>query len=177
MLLTLFASVQNVPAAPPSPQSFVPNRAATPRMVLLNNMKANISNGVRDVVYVWNRRYSSPEKQVADLLRIFKYLSDAPVMPRQMLLNETFELDKVMKTERLLDALETYQKELNRSYRTLFDYSSLIVGTKEGNIMKTYKKLLRDMEKMVDSYNHLARVVNREYRKKVMPYYRLDLKK
>ena len=166
-----------VAAVPPTPQTFVPNRAAEPSRILIGNMKANISNGVRDVVYVWNHSYSEPALQIADLMKIFKYLSDSPVMPKQMLMNETFRLHQVMDTKKMLKALDRYQKDVNRVYRTLFEYSSLIVGTKVGDITKEYKAMSRDMNRMVKSYNSLAKVTNGQYRSKVMPYYSLNLRK
>ncbi len=98
-------------------------------------------------------------------------------MPKQMLENEQFQLYRVLDTKKMIKALDRFQADLNKTYKTLFEYSSLIVGSKDGSMNKVHKALFRDMKRMVKSYNHLAQVTNKQYRKKVMPYYKLDYKK
>ena len=164
-------------AEPPRPHTFVPNRGIKPSQILAGNMKANISTGVRDVIYIWNRNYADPSRQIAELMKRFRTLSDTPVVPRQMLMNEQFELDRVLDTKRMLKVVERFQRDLNRTHRALFEYMSLIIGSKEGSLNGAYKSLLKEMNRMVDSYNRLAEETNREYRQKVMPYYRLNYKK
>ena len=141
------------------------------------NMKANISNGVRDMIYVWNRKYSKPVRQLSDLMKIFKYLSDSPVIPKQMLMNQEFELYRVLDTGKMIKVLDRFQEDTNKAYRSLFEYMSLVIGSKQGSMNKAYKELLKDMKRMVESYNRLAKETNRQYRQKVMPYYRLNYKK
>ena len=164
-------------SAPPNPHTFVPNRGAKPSQLMAINMQENIGHGVRDVIYVWNRKYANPAKQIADLLKIFKYLSDAPVVPKQMLLNSQFELYRILDTKRMLKVLDQFQKDLNQAYRALFEYMSVIIGSRQGSMNKSYKVVLQKMNRMVDSYNRLAKETNRQYRQKVMPYYALNYKK
>jgi hypothetical protein len=140
-------------------------------------MKKNISNSVKEVIIVWNRRYKDPMKQILDLMLIFKSLSNAPGLPRQMLMNKEFELDRVLRTKPLIKALERFQKTANKTYQTLFEYSSLIIGSKQGSMNDAYRELLKDMKYVVSDYNRLAQVANKEYRQKVMPYFKLDYKK
>lgn len=173
----LLFSALPILAAPPNPHTFVPNRGIKPSKVMAVYMKGTITKGVRDVIYVWNRTYSAPARQIADLMNLFKYLSDSPVMPKQMLENEQFQLYRVLDTKKMIKALDRFQADLNKTYKTLFEYSSLIVGSKDGSMNKVHKALFRDMKRMVKSYNHLAQVTNKQYRKKVMPYYKLDYKK
>lgn len=175
--LALLFSTQFVLAAPPKPNTFVPNRGIKPSKVLAANMKAGISNGVRKMIYIWNLTYKDPTRQIADLMRLFKYLSDTPVMPKQMLENETFELYRVVNTKKMIKALDRFQKDTNRTYKSLFEYSSYIIGSKDGDLNKAYRAVTRDMKRMVKSYNHLAQVTNKQYRRKVMPYYALNQKK
>ena len=177
VVFSLFFSTLSVVAAPPNPHTFVPNRGVKPSKVMAAYMKGNITKGVHDVIYVWNRSYSVPVQQIGDLVRIFKYLSDSPVMPKQMLKNEEFQLYRVLNTKKMIKALDRFQKDVDKAYRALFEYSSLVIGSKDGSMNKAYKALFRDMKRMVKSYNHLAQVSNREYRKKVMPYYKLNYKK
>ncbi len=141
------------------------------------NMKSNISNGVRNVIYIWNRTYANPTGQISDLLVVFKYLSNAPALPRQMLLNKEFELYRVLDTKKMLKALDRFQEDVNLAYRALFEYSNLIIGSKQGSMDDAYETLLKEMNRMVKSYNSLAKVANTEYKQKVMPYYALDYKK
>ena len=173
----LLFSVLPLLAAPPNPHTFVPNRGIKPSKVMAVYMKGNITKGVHDVIYVWNRTYSAPARQIADLMNLFKYLSDSPVIPKQMLENEQFQLYRVLDTKKMIRALDRFQADLNKTYKTLFEYSSLIIGSKDGSMNKVHKTLLRDMKRMVKSYNHLAQVTNKQYRKKVMPYYKLNYKK
>jgi len=164
-------------SAPPNPHTFVPNRGAKPSQIMAMNMQENIGHGVRDVIYVWNRKYANPARQIADLLKLFKYLSDSPMIPKQMLLNSQFELYRILDTKRMIKVLDRFQKDVNQTYRALFDYMSLIIGTKEGSMNKAYKMVLKNMNRMVESYNRLAKETNRQYRQKVMPYYALNYKK
>ena len=173
----LLFSTLTLDAVPPNPHTFVPNRGIEPSKIMAGNMKANISKGVRDVIYIWNHTYANPSGQISDLLVIFKYLSNAPAIPKQMLMNEEFEIYRVLDTKKMLKALDRFQEDTNQAYRALFEYSSLIIGTKQGSMDDSYKKLLKGMDRMVKSYNHLAQVANKEYGKKVMPYYALDYKK
>ncbi|HHH37669.1 MAG TPA: hypothetical protein ENK77_03535 [Epsilonproteobacteria bacterium] len=179
--LTLVAivcfSTLAVNAAPPNPHTFVPNRGIKPSKIMAANMKSNISNGVRNVIYIWNRTYANPTGQISDLLVVFKYLSNAPALPRQMLLNKEFELYRVLDTKKMLKALDRFQEDVNLAYRALFEYSNLIIGSKQGSMDDAYETLLKEMNRMVKSYNSLAKVANTEYKQKVMPYYALDYKK
>jgi hypothetical protein len=177
LILFLFFSTSSLTAAPPNPHTFVPNRGIKPSQILAANMKANISNGVRDVIYVWNQSYTDPSRQILDLMKIFKTLSDSPVVPKQLLMNQEYELKRVLDTKKMLKVLERFQKDTNQTYRLLFDYMSLIIGSKEGSLNDTYKKVLKEMKRMVKSYNRLAQETNRQYRQKVMPYYKLNYKK
>ena len=177
LALVLFSSTHSLIAAPPNPDTFVPNRAVRPSQILAIYMKKNISKGVRDVIYIWNRSYPNPTKQILDLMKIFKYLSNSPVVPKQMLMNEEFELKRVLNTRKMLKALDRFQKELNTTHRALFEYISLIIGSKQGDTEEAYRKVLKEMNRMVNGYNRLAEVVNRQYRQKVMPYYKLNYKK
>ena len=140
-------------------------------------MRNNISTGVREAIYVWNRSYKDPMKQILDLMLIFRELSNTPVVPKQMLMNQEFELKKILNTKKMIKALDHFSKAANHTYETLFNYSSLIIGTKEGSMNKSYKDLIKEMSRMVKSYNYLAKVTNEEYRQKVMPYYKLNYKK
>lgn len=173
----LFFSAQSLLAAPPNPDTFVPNRAKRPSQILALYMKNNISKGIRDVIYIWNRSYPNPSRQIVDLMKIFKSFSNSPMVPKQMLMNEEFELKKVLDTKKMLKALDRFQKELNTTHRALFEYISLIIGSKQGDIEKAYKEVLKEMNRMVKGYNHLAKVTNRQYGQKVMPYYALNYKK
>ncbi len=177
VVFSLLFSTLPALAAPPNPHTFVPNRGVKPSKVMAVYMKGTITKGVHDVIYVWNRSYPVPVQQIGDLVRIFKYLSDSPVMPKQMLENEEFQLYRVLNTKKMIKALDRFQKDVDKAYRALFEYSSLVIGSKDGSMNKAYKALFRDMKRMVKSYNHLAEVTNREYRKKVMPYYKLNYKK
>jgi len=91
LILFLFFSASSLTAAPPNPHTFVPNRGIKPSQILAANMKANISKGVRDVIYVWNQSYTDPSRQILDLMKIFKTLSDSPVVPKQLLMNQEYE--------------------------------------------------------------------------------------
>jgi len=164
-------------AAPPNPHTFVPNRGIKPSKIMAANMKSNISNGVRNVIYIWNRTYANPTGQISDLLAVFKYLSNAPALPKQMLLNKEFELYRVLDTKKMLKALDRFQEDVNLAYRALFEYSNLIIGSKQGSMDDAYETLLKEMNRMVKSYNSLAKVANAEYKQKVMPYYALEYKK
>jgi hypothetical protein len=177
LAFVLLSPAHTLFAAPPNPDTFVPNRAAKPSQILAVYMKNNISKGIRDVIYIWNRSYSDPSKQIVDLMKIFKYFSNSPVVPKQMLMNEEFELKRVLDTKKMLKALDRFQKELNTTHRALFEYISLIIGSKQGDIEKAYKKVLKEMKHMVKGYNRLAKVTNQQYRQKVMPYYALNYKK
>jgi len=173
----LFFFASSLGATPPNPHTFVPDRAAKPSLILANYMRNNISGGVRQAIYVWNLSYKDPLKQVLDLLQVFKVLSDTPVVPKQMLMNQEFELKRLLNTQKMIKALEHFEKAANRTYDILFNYSSLIIGTKQGSMNQSYKELIKEMGRMVKSYNYLAEVTNKEYRQKVMPYYKLNYKK
>lgn len=176
-MMVLLFSAAFVTAAPPNPHTFVPNRAAKPSIVLAKYMRANISGGIRNFIFVWNRSYDNPTLQVADMMKIFDTLSNSPVLPKQMLENQEFQLYRLLDTKKMLKALDRYQKTLKTGFRSLFEYSSLIVGTKDGSMNKAYKKMNRDMKKVVKSYNHLAKVTNKQYGQNIMPYYELNYKK
>ena len=177
LVFILLFSVPSAVAAPPNPHTFVPNRGIKPSKVMAAYMKGNITKNVRNVIYVWNHSYKVPSLQIVDLMRIFKYLTESPKLPKQMLENEEFQLYRVLDTKRMIRALDRFQADLDKTYRALFEYASLINGSKDGSMNKAYKVVLRDMKKMVKSYNHLAQVTNKQYRKKVMPYYKLNYKK
>jgi len=164
-------------AAPPNPHTFVPNRGIRPSKVMAAYMKANIVKSVRQVIYIWNRSYAAPIQQIGDLVRTFKYLSDSPVIPKQMLENEEFQLYRVLDTKKMIKALDRFQTDADKAYKALFEYSSLVIGSKDGSMNKAYKTLTRDMKRMVRSYNNLAKVTNGQYGQKVMPYYKLNYKK
>ncbi len=175
--MALLSSVLYLTAAPPNPHTFVPNRAAKPSIVLAEYMRANISGGMRVFISVWNRSYDNPALQVADMMKIFDALSNSPVLPKQMLINQEFQLYRLLDTKKMVKALDRYQKDLNTGFRSLFEYSSLVVGTKDGNMNKAYKKMNKDMKKVLKSYNYVAKVTNKQYGQKIMPYYKLNYKK
>ena len=173
----LFFSTLPLLSEPPNPHTFIPNRGVGPSKIMAINMKENIVVGIRNVIYVWNQNYRNPANQIADLLKIFKYLSNSPAIPKQILLNKEFEIYRVLDTKKMLKVLDRFQEDTNKAYRALFEYMSLILGTKQGSMEKAYKEVIKDMGRMVDSYNVLAKETNRQYRKKVMPYYALNYKK
>ena len=177
VIFIMLVSSVNVSAVPPSPHTFVPNRGAIPSKILAMNMKQNISGGIRQAIIIWNKKYSDPTYQISDLLKLFKFLSDTPQVPIQMLKNKEFELFRVLDTERMLKYLEKFKEDTNSAYRSLFEYSSLVVGSKQGSMEDAYKDMLKKMRYMVNSYNRLAKEVNRQYKQKIMPYYALDYKK
>lgn len=174
--IALIFSTLTLNASPPKPNTFVPNRGLIPSVNLAEYMRANIGQGIRGLIIIWNREYDSPAKQIADLMILFKGLSDTPKIPIQMLENKEFELDKALNTSRMLRPLKRFQENLNQAYKTLFEYSSLIIGSKDGDINAAYKKMLRDITKVVNSYNSVAKVTNGQYKQKVLPYYRLNYK-
>ena len=141
------------------------------------DMQANIGHVVRKIIYVWNRKYSEPQRQIADLLRLFEVLSDAPVVPKQMLLNSQYELYRVLDTASILKKLDRFQKDVDRTYQALFEYMSLIIGSRQGSMSHAYRMVLKEMKRMVGSYNDLAKETNRQYRRKVLPYYALNYQK
>ncbi|MEA3420026.1 MAG: hypothetical protein U9Q90_11580, partial [Campylobacterota bacterium] len=171
----LMLSTTAITAAPPSPQTFVPNRGAVPKMVMLEDMEVNISGNVKKVVYVWNLDYAKPSLQIGDLMLIFKYLSNAPKRPKQMLMNKTYSMNTAIDTKKMIKALDNFQESINRTYRSLFEYASVIDGTKDGSLDKRYKAMYKDMKKMMNSYNKLVKVTNKQYRAKVLPFYQLDI--
>ncbi len=173
----LLFSAQFTVAAPPKPNTFVPNRGSKPSKILAIGMKRDISNGVRDMIYIWNLKYADPKRQIADMMRHFRSLSDSPVMPKQMLENEQFELYRVLNTKKMIKALDRFQKDTNKTYKSLFTYTSYVIGSKDGDYNKAYKMVVKDMKRMVRSYNHLASVTNKQYRQKIMPQYSLNQKK
>ena len=140
-------------------------------------MKVHIAQGVRTVIYIWNRNYPNPSRQIADLLKVFKSLSDSLILPKQMLQNSEFELYRVLDTQSMLKVLDSFQKDVDQAQRALFEYMSLIIGTRQGSMEKAYKTLFKKMHHVVESYNRLAKETNRQYHQKVMPFYRLDYKK
>jgi len=170
-------STLNLNASPPKPNTFVPNRGLKPSVNLAEYMRANIGQGTRNLIIVWNKDYDRPADQIAELMTLFRDLSDTPKIPIQMLANREFELDKVLNTKKMLKVLKIFQDDLNNAYKTLFEYSSLIIGSKEGNIDKEYKQMLKDIQKVVNSYNSVAKVTNGQYNQKVLPYYKLNYKK
>jgi len=174
-LVFLFSTL-SLQAAPPNPHTFVPNRGIKPSIIMAHYMKENISDGVKKAIYVWNQKYVNPNGQIADLLIVFRVLSEASGLPKQMLENEEFELKNVLNTSSMLSALERFERDTNAAYRTIFEYASLVINSKKGNIDSTYRDLFRKMGQMVDSYNNLAEVTNKQYRKKVLPYYKLNYK-
>jgi len=174
--MTIIFATVNLNASPPKPNTFVPNRGLIPSVNLAKYMRANIGRDIRGIIIVWNREYDSPATQIADLLILFRDLSDTPKIPIQMLENKEFELDKVLNTKKMLKVLRVFQTNLNQTYKTLFEYSSLIIGSKNGDIDKEYKRMLRDMQKVVNSYNSVAKVTNGQYKQKILPYYKLDYK-
>ena len=173
----MICSTLTLNASPPKPNTFVPNRGLKPSVNLAKYMRANIGQGTRNLIIIWNKDYNRPANQIADLMALFGDLSDTPKIPMQMLANKEFELDKVLDTKKMLKTLKLFQADLNQAYKTLFEYSSLIIGSKEGNIAKEYKRMLKDIQKVVNSYNRVAKVTNGQYNQKVLPYYKLNYKK
>jgi hypothetical protein len=173
----VLSSTAAITAAPPNPQTFVPNCGAVPKMVMLEDMQVNISGNVRKVVYVWNLNYTKPALQISDLMLIFKYLSNAPKRPRQMLMNKAFYMNAAIDTKKMIKVLDDFQKSINKAYRALFEYASVVDGTKSGSLEKRYKEMNKAMKKMMNSYNKLVKVTNKQYRAKVLPYYQLNIKK
>ncbi len=176
LVLFSFLTISAV-AAPPSPETFLANRSYKPKAVLLSTMRSDISDGVRKVIYIWNLKYSRPLDQIADLIVVFRGLSNASNLPKQILLNKSFYLDDTMNVDKIVYALDDFKNDTAIAYEALFEYSRLVVGSKTGDVKKSYNRIVREMNSMVRSYNSLAKVVNREYRAKVMPYYQLDNKK
>lgn len=168
--------VSTLTATPPKPNTFVVNRGIEPSMKLATYMKAHISKGVRDVIIVWNREYNNPSKQISDLNFIFASLSDTPKLPKQILLNKEYEIYRVLNTKRVIKALDRLQLDINKAYKSLFEYSSVIIGSKDGSMEKRYNDMIRSMQTMVNSYNNLAKVTNKEYKQNYMPYYNLNTK-
>jgi hypothetical protein len=98
-------------------------------------------------------------------------------LPIQILQNEKFQLYRVLKPKKIIRALDIFQKRTDKTYKSLLRYTNLILGKKDGDMDDAYDAVLRDMQKMIDSYNYLAKVTNGQYKKKVMPYYNLDQRK
>jgi hypothetical protein len=177
-LITItLSTITRLNASPPKPDTFVPNRGLKPSINLAEYIRANIGHGTRNLIIIWNRKYDKPAQQIADLMILFRYLSDTPKIPIQMLSNEEFELDKVLDTKKMIKILKIFQANLNHTYKTLFEYSSLIIGSKYGNIEKEYKRMLKDMQRVINSYNSVAKVTNSQYNRKVLPYYKLNYKR
>ena len=172
----VFLLTSTLVATPPKPNTFVTNRGVEPSMKLATYMKANISQGIRDVIVVWNRKYPNPSRQISDLNFIFKSLTDTPKVPKQVLLNKEYEIYRVLNTKKLINALDRLQTDINKAYKALFEYSSVIIGTVDGSMDKRYNKMLSTMQTMVNSYNNLAKVSNKEYKQNYLPYYRLNSK-
>ncbi len=168
--------VQSIYASPPKPNTFVQNRGLKPSVNLAEYMRANIGVGTRNLIIIWNKDYDRPANQIADLMILFRSYSDTPKVPIQMLSNKEFELNKVLNTKKMLKPIRRFQADLNQAYKSLFAYSSLIIGSKEGNIGQGYKIMLRDVQKVVNSYNSVAKVTNGQYKQKVLPYYKLNYK-
>lgn len=166
-----------VSATPPQPHTFVENRGLEPSMKLATYMKANISKSVRNVIVVWNRSYSDPNQQIADLLTLFRQLTDTTQLPRQIILNKEFEIYRVLNTKKLVKAFDRLDQDIDRAYKALFTYSSVVIGTIDGSMQSRYKKMLSSMQCMVNSYNNLAKVTNKEYKQNYLPYYKLNYKK
>ena len=164
-------------ATPPQPHTFVENRGLEPSMRLATYMKANISQSVRDVIVIWNRSYSDPNQQIAELLTLFRHLADATELPKQLLLNKNFEIYRVLHTQKILKAVERLDRDIKKAYKALFSYSSVVIGTIDGSMQSRYKKMLSTMQSMVNSYNNLAKVTNKEYKQNYLPYYRLNTKR
>ena len=164
-------------ATPPKPATFVENRGIEPSLELIKYMKSDISGEVERVIYVWNDTYENPSEQIAELITIFRTLSDSPKLAKQLLLNKKFELYRVLHTEVIVRALDRFQNDINRAYRALFNYSSVIIGTQDGSMIKRYDIMVKSMKIMVDSYNHLVKVTNSEYKKRYLPYYKLNYKR
>ncbi len=177
VVIMLFFSMQFAVAELAKPNTFVPNRGLNPSKVLAENMRGGISESVREMIYIWSRKYEDPMRQISDMMKIFKYLSDTPVMPKQMLENKEFELYRVLDTKKMIKALDLFQEDANRAHRSLFDYTSYVIGSKDGDYNKAYKVVKKDIKRMINSYNHLAKVTNKQYRQKIMPYYTLNKKK
>ncbi|RLA76436.1 MAG: hypothetical protein DRG30_02850 [Epsilonproteobacteria bacterium] len=177
VVFALFFLTQFAVAELAKPNTFVPNRGLKPSKVLAANMRGGISGSVKETIYIWSRQYEDPVKQISDLMKIFKYLSDTPVMPKQMLENKEFELYRVLDVKKMIKALDLFQKDVNRAYRSLFEYTSYIIGSKDGDYNRAYKVVTKDIKRMINSYNHLAKVTNKQYRQKIMPYYTLNKKK
>ena len=173
-VLLLFVPLANTFCAPPTPESFTPSQNSKPRVVLVNIMNAQISQGVQRVVTLWNKDYANPQDQIMHLMRVFKKFSDSPKMPIQLLKNKTYQLQEVLDSKKMITHLEALQKQINITYHVLFDYASLLAKTKEGNIDQVYGYLLQEMPRMIESYNSVAKVTNQEYGSKVLPYYKLN---
>lgn len=173
-LLLLSILVVELLSSPPTPQSFAPKQENKPRIVLINIMKSEISSGVDSVITTWNRDYSKPQEQIMQLMKIFKRFSESPKMPIQLLKNETYQLKKVINTQIMITNLNTLQKQINITYHVLFDYASLLAKTKEGDVNKVYSYLLKEMPLLVEKYNSVARVTNKEYGTDKLPLYKLN---
>lgn len=161
-------------AAPPAPSTFVATNDKTPQIILLNIMQNEISKGVAEVVTIWNKDYPNPKVQIAYLLKKFKTLSNTPIMPKQLLKNESYELKKKINTVAMLKTLDIFHKQLNKTYRALFEYSSAIFDTKKGDATQLYNILVKEMQNMVRDYNAVVKITNREYGSKVLPYQKLN---
>ncbi len=177
VVLSLLFSTQFAVGELAKPNTFVPNRGIEPSKLLASNMKAEISNDVKKMIYIWNHQYDDPVRQISDLMKLFKYLSDTPMIPKQLLQNEEFELYRVLDTKKMIKALERFQKDTNSAHKSLFRYTSYVIGSKDGDYNKAYKVVKKDIKQVVNSYNHLAKVTNKQYRQKIMPYYSLNQKK
>ncbi len=174
LALLLSLSFSNLCSAPPTPQSFASSQSSKPREVLVNIMDAQISQGVERIITLWNKDYANPQDQIMHLMRVFRKFSDSPKMPLQLLKNETYKLQEVLNSNKIILHLEALQKQINITYHILFDYASLLAKTKEGDIDSIYSYLLQEMPRMVESYNSVAKVTNQEYGSEVLPYYRLN---
>lgn len=139
-------------------------------------MQANISQGIRDVIVVWNRQYDNPSKQITDLNYIFDSLLDTPKLPKQVLLNKEYEIYRVLDTKKLINALDRLQVDIDKAYKSLFEYSSVIIGSKDGSMQARYNTMISSMQTMINSYNNLVKVTNREYKQNYLPYYNLNTK-
>ena len=174
VLLIYILLTQILYPAPPSPHSFATQDTTISQKILLDMIKGDISNGIDKMITVWNKDYPDPKTQMVVLMRVYKELSNSPKMPRQLLLNETYQLKKVINTKRMIDALDALQKQLDITHHVLFDYLSILAKTKDGNINRVYSYLLKEMPIVVSRYNSLAKVTNIEYKRVLLPYYRLD---
>jgi len=169
--------ILDIVAAPPKPATFVENRGIEPSLKLIKYMRSDISAEIERVIYVWNDTYDNPSDQIAELIIIFRTLSDSPKLAKQMLLNKKFELYRVLHTKKIVKELDRFQNDINAAYKALFNYSSIIIGSQDGSMIKRYNLMVKRMKIMVDSYNRLVKVTNSEYKRKYLPYYKLNYKK